>query len=58
MDKAVIILSVALALAVYLWILTEIGLRRKIKEWAAVVAENCRLKEQLKKYEQEAKNDT
>ena len=58
MERIVIILAVALALAVYLWILAEIGLRRKIKEWAKVVAENCRLKEQLEKYEQEGKNDT
>lgn len=57
MERAVIILSVALALAIYLWILAEISLRQKIKEWAKVVAENCRLKEQLKKYEQEGKND-
>ena len=28
------------------------------KEWAAVVAENYKLKEKLKKNEQESKNDT
>ena len=58
MERIVIILAVALAAAVYLWILAEISLRQQIKKWGKVVAENCRLKEQIKKYEQEGKNDT
>ena len=58
MERTAIILAVALAFAVFFWILAEIGLRQQIKEWAKVVAENCRLKEKLKKYEQEGKNDT
>lgn len=53
MKGAIIILSVALTVFIYLFILSEILLRQQIKEWAKVVAENCKLKEQLKKYEQE-----
>ena len=57
MERVIIILSVALAVFIYLFILSEISLRKEIKEWAKVVAENCKLKEQLKKYEQEVKNE-
>lgn len=57
MERIIIILSVALAVFIYLFILSEISLRKEIKEWAKVVAENCKLKEQLKKYEQEAENE-
>lgn len=53
MKGAIIILSVALAVFIYLFILSELALRQQIKEWAKVVAENCKLKEQLKKYGQE-----
>ena len=53
MKVAIIILSSALVVFIYLFILSEIMLRQQIKEWAKVVAENCKLKEQLKKYEQE-----
>lgn len=53
MERVIIILAVALALFIYLFILSEIALRKKIKEWAKVVAENCKLKEELLKYKQE-----
>lgn len=53
MERVIIILSVALAVFIYLFILSEIALRKEIKEWAKVVAENWKLKEQLKKYESE-----
>lgn len=53
MKTAIIFLAVALAVFIYLFILSEISLRQEINEWAKEVAENCKLKEQLKKYEQE-----
>ena len=53
MERVIIILAVALAVFIYLFILSEIELRKQINEWGKVVAENCKLKEQLKKYEQE-----
>lgn len=53
MKIAIIFLSVALAVFIYMFILSEITLRQQINEWAKVVAENGKLKEQLKKYEQE-----
>ncbi len=53
MKTAIIFLAIALAVFIYLFILSEIALREQIEEWGKAVAENCKLKEQLKKYEQE-----
>ena len=57
MERITILLVVALAVFIFLFISSEIELRKQINEWGKVVAENCKLKEQLKKYEQEAENE-
>lgn len=53
MQTVIIFLSIALAVFIFLFILAEVALRQEIEKWAKAVAENCKLKEQLKKYEQE-----
>ena len=53
MKTAIIFLSIALVAFILLLISAEIALRQEIEKWAKAVAENSKLKEQLKKYEQE-----
>lgn len=55
MKTAIIFLSIALAVFIILFISAEVALRQEIEKWAKAVSENCKLKEQLKKYEQEEK---
>lgn len=45
MKTAIIFLAVALAVFIYLFILSEISLRQEINKWAKEVAENGKLKE-------------
>lgn len=45
MKTAIIILASALAVFIYLFILSEISLRQEINKWAKEVAENGKLKE-------------
>lgn len=51
MKIAIIILAVALALFIYLFILSEISLRQEINEWAKEVVENEKLKEAITELE-------
>lgn len=46
MKTAIIILAVALAVFIFLFILSEISLREEIDKWAKEVAENGKLKEE------------
>ena len=56
MVRVIIILAVALAVFIYLFILSEISLRQEIKKWAKEVAENRKLKETIAELEKKLVN--